>query len=48
MMTLHGGAERTESQWQRLLQSAGLRIVKVWHCEEKDEGSEAVIECEKL
>ncbi|KAL8670613.1 MAG: hypothetical protein Q9168_004862 [Polycauliona sp. 1 TL-2023] len=30
MMGLSGGMERTESQWCRLLSSAGLRIEKIW------------------
>ncbi|KAF8247315.1 S-adenosyl-L-methionine-dependent methyltransferase [Wilcoxina mikolae CBS 423.85] len=29
MMTI-GGVERTERQWQRLLESAGLKITKIW------------------
>lgn len=30
MMTLVSGLERTEMQWQSLLESVGLEIVKIW------------------
>ena len=33
MMTLHAGIERSLSQWHNLLDSIGLRIVKVWPSE---------------
>ena len=30
LLFLSGGTERTASQWRRLLDSAGLEIVKIW------------------
>ena len=30
MMSNVGGLERTERQWHRLLNSVGLKIVKIW------------------
>lgn len=30
MMAMHQGMERTESQWERLLNKAGLKVVKFW------------------
>jgi hypothetical protein len=48
MLVLLTGIERTESQWKSLLEAAGLKIVKIWYTDETNEGSEAVIECEKL
>ena len=41
MMMLLGGMERTLGQWQKLLDSIGLNIVKVWRSEG---GRESVIE----
>lgn len=41
MMGLSGGMERTESHWNRLLASAGLRIQKIWTLNEE---TESVIE----
>lgn len=46
MLVLLSGIERTEKQWRSLVESAGLKIVKIWYAEETNEGSEAVIECE--
>jgi len=40
MMTI-GGVERTERQWQRLLESAGLEITKIWR---KKDAEHAVID----
>lgn len=48
MVLLDGGYERTEVQWKKLIESAGLRIVKIWYADDTGEGSEAVIECEKI
>jgi hypothetical protein len=31
MMSLLAGMERTKTQWVELVESAGLRVVKVWH-----------------
>ena len=44
MMMLLSGMERSESQWRKLLESAGLEIKKVWRT---DGVSEAVIEATK-
>ncbi|KAL8678105.1 MAG: hypothetical protein Q9186_005511 [Xanthomendoza sp. 1 TL-2023] len=41
MMGMSGGMERTVSQWNKLLASAGLRIEKIWTL---DEETESVIE----
>lgn len=41
MMGLGGGMERTKSHWSSLLESAGLRIEKVWTL---NEGTESVME----
>ncbi|KDN67897.1 putative O-methyltransferase [Colletotrichum sublineola] len=43
MMTLNSSRERTEGQWRNLLESAGLKIVKIWA---KGDGVESLIECE--
>jgi hypothetical protein len=48
MVLLGGGYERTEIQWKALIESAGLRIVKIWYADGSGEGSEAIIECEKI
>lgn len=40
MMANLAGKERTESQWRRLLESAGLTIIKIWG----NAGEDAVIE----
>ncbi|KUJ10141.1 S-adenosyl-L-methionine-dependent methyltransferase [Mollisia scopiformis] len=37
MLSLHGGVERSESQWTALLESAGLKVVKFWYMD-KGEG----------
>lgn len=42
MMLYHSGMERTLSQWQALLTSCGLRIVKVWTRPDTDS---SVLEC---
>ena len=41
MMGLHGGKERSESQWRGLLNQAGLEVVKVWR---RVVGGECVVE----
>ena len=38
-----GSGERTENQWRALLESAGLKIVKIWTAQR---GVESLIECE--
>jgi hypothetical protein len=38
-----GSGERTERQWQTLLESAGLNVVKIWTAQR---GVESLIECE--
>ncbi|OQE47057.1 hypothetical protein PENCOP_c001G01827 [Penicillium coprophilum] len=38
-----GSGERTERQWHSLLESAGLKIVKIWTAQK---GVESLIECE--
>ncbi|KAL8836147.1 MAG: hypothetical protein Q9170_003040 [Blastenia crenularia] len=43
MMALETGAERTKRQWHDLLESAGLRIEKIWSA---NSGLESVIEAE--
>ena len=44
MLTLLGSAERTESDWRRLIEDvAGLKILKIWSAAN---GVEKVIECE--
>ncbi|KAK1730003.1 O-methyltransferase [Colletotrichum acutatum] len=43
MMTLFSSRERTEEQWRKLLEPAGLKIVKIWSA---GEGVESLIECE--
>ncbi|GAB7351956.1 hypothetical protein MBLNU459_g2486t2 [Dothideomycetes sp. NU459] len=48
MMLLSSGLERTETQWRHLLDSVGVRIVKIWTVGDIHEGNEAVIECEKI
>lgn len=44
MLMLLSGMERSESQWSTLLESIGLKIVKIWRT---DGVSEAVIEAKK-
>ncbi|KAL8884933.1 MAG: hypothetical protein Q9215_007128 [Flavoplaca cf. flavocitrina] len=41
MMGLHAGMERSEKQWRVLLDSAGLKVVKIW---QEVKGGEGVIE----
>ncbi|KAL8753705.1 MAG: hypothetical protein Q9184_005341 [Pyrenodesmia sp. 2 TL-2023] len=41
MMGLHAGMERSEKQWRTLLDSAGLKVVKIW---QDVKGGEGVIE----
>ncbi|KAL9621485.1 MAG: hypothetical protein Q9204_008115 [Flavoplaca sp. TL-2023a] len=41
MMGLHAGMERSEKQWRTLLDSAGLKVVKIW---QEVKGGEGVIE----
>ncbi|EPS37811.1 hypothetical protein H072_8449 [Dactylellina haptotyla CBS 200.50] len=32
MMAVHAAAERREKQWRALIESAGLRVSKIWEC----------------
>lgn len=43
MMALGAVRERTEREWYDLLDSVGLKIVKIWTCEQ---GTESLIEAE--
>lgn len=43
MLSLFGAAERTERQFHKLVEGAGLKIVKIWTAEK---GVESLIECE--
>jgi hypothetical protein len=43
IMMIVGSCERSERQWRALLESAGLRIVKIWTAQK---GVESLIECE--
>lgn len=43
MMTLLASQERTAAQWQQLVESAGLKVVKIWT---DLKGAESLIECE--
>ncbi|KAE8154067.1 S-adenosyl-L-methionine-dependent methyltransferase [Aspergillus avenaceus] len=43
MMGDFAGAERTESQWRELLETAGFKIIQIWTA---DKWSESLIECE--
>lgn len=43
MLALFASKERTEADWRRLLEGAGLKIVKIWG---HSEGVESLIECE--
>ena len=45
MMALGAVRERTESDWQHLLQSSGYKIIKIWTF---DQGTESLIEAEPL
>lgn len=42
MMVYHSGMERTLTQWERLLDSCGVRIAKVWSRPDTDS---SVLEC---
>lgn len=42
MMTL-GAAERTEKQWRELIESTGLRVIKIWGA---NRHSQSLIECQ--
>ena len=44
MMTHLGGIERTERHWESLIDSCGLKIVKIWAGLRSD--SESIIEAE--
>lgn len=46
MMMANGGCERTETQWQRVISAAGLKIVRVWLPGDSKDGGEGIIECE--
>lgn len=43
IMMAIASTERTKSQWARLIESAGLKIVKIWTVHK---GVESLIECE--
>ena len=43
MMMYASGMERSMQQWERLLDTCGLEIIKVWGI---DSGHEQVIECQ--
>ena len=43
MMADFAAKERTERQWHTLIESAGLRIVKIWTVQTS---TESLIECE--
>ncbi|KAK0639804.1 S-adenosyl-L-methionine-dependent methyltransferase [Cercophora newfieldiana] len=45
MMSLLAGMERTKKQWIDLVESSGLRVVKIWHSPDFRD-LEGVIECE--
>jgi hypothetical protein len=38
MLYLHGGMQRSESQWTRLVEEAGLKVAKFWHPPGEHEG----------
>jgi O-methyltransferase domain len=38
MMAFNGGMERSQKQWQQLLETAGLEVVKFWVPEEDADG----------
>lgn len=44
MMGMHAGMERTRSQWTRLLEGAGFRIVRFWMPPGED--MEGIVEAE--
>lgn len=43
MMACHSSAERREKHWRALIESAGLKISKIWDC---DGAAEKLIEVE--
>ncbi|KAK3291164.1 S-adenosyl-L-methionine-dependent methyltransferase [Chaetomium fimeti] len=45
MLSLLSSRERTETDWRRLLEDAGLRVLKIWGSD-KQNGVESLIECE--
>lgn len=45
MMSLLAGMERTKKQWIDLVESSGLRLVKIWHSPDFRD-LEGIIECE--
>lgn len=42
MMAFNSGMERTANQWRELLESVGLRVVRIW--EPVEEGADGIIE----
>ncbi|GAM38978.1 hypothetical protein TCE0_034f10141 [Talaromyces pinophilus] len=42
MMAFNSGMERTAKQWRELLESVGLRVVKIW--EPVEEGADGIVE----
>ncbi|RAO64148.1 uncharacterized protein BHQ10_000160 [Talaromyces amestolkiae] len=45
MMAFNSGMERTAKQWRELLESVGLRVVKIW--ESVEEGADGIVEAMK-
>jgi exonuclease VII small subunit len=45
MMAFNSGMERTAKQWRELLESVGLRVIKVW--EPAEEGADGIVEAIK-
>ena len=43
MLALVGVKERTEQEWHRLVEAAGLKITGIWS---KGQGTESLIECQ--
>ena len=43
MLALGAVKERTEQDWHRLVEAAGLKITGIWT---KEQGTESLIECE--
>ena len=43
MMSVFASTERTEGHWRRLVESAGLKVTKIWTAQR---GVESLIECE--
>ena len=44
MMGMHAGMERTRTQWKKLLEGEGFRIVRFWMASEGD--GQGVVEAE--